>query len=65
MSLKKLDRCISTPIYIRQYGDVADVSYGQNSTDIYIVCVGTESHSSSWVCDTPTNFSLFGWAVLC
>jgi len=31
----ELDRCSSMPIYIGQYDDVADVSYQQNSADIY------------------------------
>jgi len=33
--LLELDRCISTPIYISRYDDVADVSYQQNSADKY------------------------------
>jgi len=31
----ELDRCISTPTYIGRYDNVADVSYRQNSADIY------------------------------
>ena len=31
----ELNQCIGTPIYIGRYDDVADVSYRQNSTDIY------------------------------
>jgi len=33
--LLELNQCIGTPIYIGRYDDVADVSYRQNSTDIY------------------------------
>jgi len=33
--LLELNRCIGTPIYIGRYDDVANVSYRQNSTDIY------------------------------
>jgi len=31
----ELDQCIGTPIYIGRYDDVADVSYRQNSADIF------------------------------
>jgi len=31
----ELDRYIGMPIYIRRYDDVANVSYRQNSADIY------------------------------
>jgi len=33
--LLELDRCFGTPIYIGRYNHVADVSYRQNSADIY------------------------------
>jgi len=35
LSYLELDQCIGTPIYIGRYDDVADVSYRQNSADIY------------------------------